>query len=142
MVSPLYQKRVYVDTSAMIYAIETPQAYPGLQANFIQLFGRGELTMVTSWITFAEVLIKPLKAGDKSIVAGYRGLFRPSIYFEILPVDQDICDQAAIVRGLHGFKLPDAIHIATGVAANCTHFLTGDSTWMRAGLQIVDPRSL
>jgi hypothetical protein len=81
MVSPLYQKRVYVDTSTLIYAVETPQVCPGLQTKFLDLFARGELTMVTSWITFAEVLMGPPQTRDAAIEAGYRGLFVPSPCF-------------------------------------------------------------
>lgn len=142
MVSPLYKERVYVDSSALIYAIETPQSYPGLQTKFLDLFVRGELTMVTSWITFAEVLVRPIQQGDTLIESGYRGLFVPSAQFEILPIDQHISEQAASLRATHGFKLPDAIHIASGLAAGCTHFLTGDAKWARAGLEVVTAASL
>jgi predicted nucleic acid-binding protein len=106
------------------------------------LFDRGELTLVTSWITFAEVLIKPLQHGDAVTEAGYRGFFTPSTYFEIVPVDQGISEQAAALRALHGFKLPDAIHIATGMAAGCTHFLTGDAKWTQTGLKVTEAANL
>ena len=127
MVSPLYQARVYIDTSTLIYALETPQAFPRLQTHFLDLFTKGDLTTVTSWITLAEALIKPLQNGDKLIETGYREFFTPSSHFEILPVDQSISESAARLRALHGFRLPDAIHIATGMSANCTHYLTGDA---------------
>jgi len=83
-----------------------------------------------------------LQKGDAALEAGYRGLFIPSAHFEILPVDQGISDQAASLRALHAFKLPDAIHLATGMAAGCTHYLTGDAKWTKAGLQVIDARSL
>lgn len=142
MVSPLFRQRVYVDASALIYAIETPQAYPGLQTNFLELFGRGELTIVTSWITFAEVIVKALQNGDKAAEAGYRDLFVPSTRFEILPVDKAIIDQAASLRAQHGFKLPDAIHIATGMVAGCTFYLTGDDQWTKTGLPVITAAKL
>lgn len=142
MVSPLYQQRVYVDTSALIYTIETPQAYPNLQTRFFDLFVNGQLTMVTSWITFAEALTKPLQCGDATLELGYRGLFRPSARFEILAVDHEISNLAAGIRALHGFKLPDALHIATGMSAGCTYYLTGDAKWTRSGLRVIDAASL
>jgi len=142
MVSPLYQQRVYVDTNALVYAVEAPTLYPRLQTQFLDLFARGQLTMVTSWITFGEVLTKPLQKRDAAIEGGYRNLFRPSAYFEILAVDQGIADRAAHLRALHGFKLPDALHIATGMAAGCTHYLTGDAKWTQAGVRVIDPASL
>lgn len=92
MVSPIFGKKVYVDASVLIYAIETPQQFPRLQTHFLDLFARGDLVMVTSWITFAEVLVKPLKLGDTFLEMGYRRLFAPTTHFEILNVDQDISD--------------------------------------------------
>ena len=142
MVSPFYGQRVYADTSALIYTIEAPSLYPGLQTQFYDLFKRGELTLVTSWITFAEALVKPTQTGNAVAEAGYRAFFVPSTHFEILHVDKGIADRAARLRALHGFKLPDAIHIATGMAASCNHFLTGDAKWTQTGLRVVDAASL
>ena len=86
--------------------------------------------------------MKPLQTGNTETEAGYRSFFVPSPHFEILPVDQKICDQAASLRAIHGFKLPDALHIATGMAAACTHYLTGDAKWTQTGLQVIDAGSL
>jgi predicted nucleic acid-binding protein len=142
MVSPLYGHRVYVDTSALIYTLEAPHLYPRLQTQFIDLFKREEWRLVTSWITFAEVLVKPLLNGDTGEEAGYRAFFVSSTNFEILHVNQGIADQAANLRASYGFKLPDAIHIATGMAAGCTRYLTGDTKWAHAGLSVIDAASL
>jgi predicted nucleic acid-binding protein len=97
---------------------------------------------VTSWITFAEVLVHPLQIGDTTLVNTYRQFFKASPVFEILRVDDTIADQAASLRALHGFKLPDAIHIATGMAAGCTHYVTGDAKWTKTGLQVINATSL
>jgi len=142
MVSPLYGQRVYADTSALIYTFEARHQYPRLQTHFLDLFTRGELALVTSWITFAEVLVKPLQTGNSVEEKGYRAFFQPSPHFEIVPVDQAISDQAARLRASHGFKLPDALHIATGMAAGCTHYLTGDAKWTQTGLRVIDAASL
>ena len=140
--SPLYSRRVYVDTSALIYTLEAPHLYPRLKTHFLDLFERAELHLVTSWITFAEIMVKPLQYEDTIAEAGYRSFFIPSKHFQILPVDQDISEQAANLRSFHGLKLPDAIHIATGMAAGCTHYLTGDAKWGRTGLQVIEAASL
>ena len=97
---------------------------------------------MTSWITFAEALVKPLQTGNTVEEAGYRAFFVPSSNFEIRPVDQAISDQAASLRASQGFILPDAIHIATGMAAGCTHYLTGDAKWSKTGLQVIVAASL
>jgi predicted nucleic acid-binding protein len=98
--------------------------------------------MVTSWITFAEGPMQPLQKGDVELEAGYRGLFVPSARFEILPVDKRISDQAASLGAMYGFKLPDAIHIATGMTAGCTHYVTGDAKWTKTGLQVITASGL
>ena len=45
---------------------------------------------MTSWITFAEILLKPLQTGNTAAEAGYRSFFVPSPHFEILAVDKGI----------------------------------------------------
>jgi predicted nucleic acid-binding protein len=143
MVSPsLAGQRVYIDASALIYAIEVPQQYPGLRAKVFTPFALGQLTLVTSWITFAEVLIRPLQVRDAALESTYRQFFMPSTAFEILRVDQGISDQAASLRAMYGLKLPDAIHIATGLAAGCSHYLTGDAKWTQTGLQVIQAANL
>jgi predicted nucleic acid-binding protein len=143
MVSPsLTGQRVYIDASALIYAIEVPQQYPGLREKVFKPFALGQLTLVTSWITFAEVLVHPLQIGDTTLANTYRQFFKASPVFEILRVDDTIADQAASLRALHGFKLPDALHIATGMAAGCTHYVTGDAKWTKTGLQVINATSL
>ena len=143
MVIPsLIGKRVYIDASALIYAIEVPQQYQGLRSIVFNPFSLGQLTLVTSWITFAEVLVRPMQIGDALLENTYRQFFKASHVFEILHVDKAMSDDAARLRALHGFKLPDAIHIATGIAAGCSHFVTGDVKWMKTGLDVINAASL
>jgi predicted nucleic acid-binding protein len=59
-----------------------------------------------------------------------------------LPVDRGIADTAASLRASHGLKLPDAIHIATGMVAGCAHYITGDAQWARTGISVIDPANL
>ena len=139
MVSPsLIGHRVYIDSSALIYAVEVPHLYPGLRTKLFEPFAQGQLTLVTSWVTYTEVMVHPVRLGDPILETTYRQLFQPSPVFEILRVDQQIADQAARIRATHGFKLPDAIHIATGLSAHCTRFVTGDVRWSQAGLTVID----
>jgi predicted nucleic acid-binding protein len=88
------------------------------------------------------VLVRPLQIGDTTLANTYRQFFTPSPAFQILRVDQAISDQAASLRALHSFKLPDALHIATGMAAGCTHYVTGDANWTKTGLQVINATSL
>lgn len=142
MVAPPSGSRVYLDACALIYATELPEQYPGLRLHIFQPFVRGELTLITNWISLSEVLVKPLELRDNILENTYRRFMTPSPYLMILPANREIAEQAASLRALHRFKLPDAIHIATGMAAGCTHYVTGDDKWSRSGLQVIDAASL
>ena len=37
-----------------------------------------------------------------------------------------VFDRATQIRAIHGFKTPDAVHLAAAVEAGCTVFLTND----------------
>lgn len=142
MVSRFAGQKIYVDASVIIYAIEASQLFPNLQTTIIEPMTRGELVLVTSWITLAEVLIKPMQIVDAILEKTYRQFLSPAPHFQLLPVDRSISEQAAAIRAQHGLKLPDSIHLATGIVANCSCFLTGDAEWSKSGLQIIDPSSL
>jgi predicted nucleic acid-binding protein len=47
--------------------------------------------------------------------------------FELRSVTKEICIQAGILRGRTGMKTPDAIHVASAIAAGCDAFLTNDT---------------
>jgi len=142
MVNPLAGQKVYLDASVLIYAIEVPQLFPMLDSYLLEALGKGQLTAVTSWITLGEVLVKPLQLKDAVLEKTYREFLTPSAHLEIYPVTHAIIDQAASLRALHNFKLPDTIHIATGMITGCTHYLTGDAKWAQTGLQVIDAASL
>jgi predicted nucleic acid-binding protein len=121
--NPLRGNLLYVDANTFIYALETPNQFPGLKQHFVQPFLQGDLQIVTSWITLAEVLVKPIQSGDDRLEAYYRQVISASDNFSVVAVDEEICSAAAILRAVHGIKLPDAIHVATWQLASCVNFL-------------------
>lgn len=134
--------KIYLDASVIIYATETPHLFTQLRPKLIEPLAKGEVTLVTSWLSLAEVLIKPLQTQDMILEKAYRQFLSPAPHFQLLPVDRNIVDQAAQLRAQYGFKLPDAIHIATGMIAGCSHYLTGDMKWSKTGLNVIDAASL
>jgi predicted nucleic acid-binding protein len=122
----LSQKAVYLDTNILVYAVEGFDEHRG----FIEdLFGRidaGEVSAVTSELSLAEALVKPLEMRRDDIVELYLVLLQSSERFSVLAIDRGILIQAARYRAQLGIKLPDAIHVATAVAGNCDTFVTND----------------
>ena len=106
----------------LIYATETPRLFPGLQVRLIDPLARGEITVVTSWITLAEVLVKPLSLADVILEIDVSAVPYTLRTPWILGVDRHTAEQAARLRHTFGLKLPDAIHIGTGMAAGAHIF--------------------
>ncbi|MBS1718567.1 MAG: type II toxin-antitoxin system VapC family toxin [Armatimonadetes bacterium] len=137
----LVGKKIYVDTNVWIYALEAPHLFPNLQAAFVSPLQSGDLEAVCSWITLAEVLVKPIQNADLTLETYYRRLIHPSVC-SMVDVDEQIAAAAATLRAEHGIRLPDAIHIATGQASGCDYFLTSDANWAKFGLPVIDAANL
>ncbi len=119
--------RLYLDTNIFIYALE---GYPVFRPTLTQLFeriDRGAIQAVTSELTLAEVLVKPLLDRSREREAAYLQAMRPSTSLHLEPVSREILIAASHLRAEQGLKLPDAIHAATAQLTHCERLLTNDA---------------
>jgi len=84
------------------------------------------LRIVTSVITFTEVLVKPIALKDREGTRIYRDLLRSTEGVSMLEVRIRIARRAALLRATYQLKTPDAIHIANAIEAKADAFLTND----------------
>jgi len=128
MGSPVTQPAlVYLDSNVFIAAMENPGAHSDHAWWIIRAVEEGEIGAVTSEITIAEVLVKPIQLGNDSFVSAYEEMIASSAHFEVLPVRRDILVQAAQLRARRSsIRLPDAIHIATALTASCRCIVSDD----------------
>lgn len=119
--------RVYLDTNIFIYALEGYPVFRAVLTTLFQALDQGELTAVTSELTLAEVLVKPLLDHHAERQAAYLQALQPSTALQIVPVSRDILIAAARLRADTNLKLPDAIHAATAQLTGCDQFLTNDA---------------
>lgn len=126
---------VYVDANIVIYAVEGFPLYRSfLEALFANVDDR-KLQIVTSELTLAEVLVKPIADRNPAIREAYQNILTPSDQFRVVPIDRNILEEAASIRAVTGVKLPDAIHLATAKQSACSSFLSNDQL-IRSGIDI------
>ena len=119
--------RVYLDTNIFIYALEGfPDYVDTLTALFSEI-DEGTLKAVTSELTLAEVLVKPLIDKNHHLQIIYQEAIQSSDYVDVIPIDRHILIEAAKIRAQSTtIHLPDAIHLATARMNHCTTFITND----------------
>lgn len=118
---------IYLDTNIFIYALEGYSVFrPTLTALFESL-DRQELTAVTSELTLAEALVKPLLDRHTEREAAYLQVLQSSSSLLVVPVSRAVLIAAARLRAEADLKLPDAIHVASAQLSTCSTFLTNDA---------------
>jgi predicted nucleic acid-binding protein len=119
------------DTMVFIYHLqEHPRYVPATQV-ILDAWEAGSHQGVTSIITLAEVLVKPLRDGNDMAAEDYRRLLTTFPNLRLYDVTQSIAEAAARLRAVHGQPMPDMIQIATAVIAGATGFVSNDPTFKR-----------
>jgi predicted nucleic acid-binding protein len=119
---------IYLDTNVFIAAVEGDQA--DVRSAIWRLFAASELrggVLVTSELSIAELLVKPLELELAAVVATYSELLTDGHGLIVIPVDRDVLVRAAHIRkDDKAIRLPDDIHLATADRAGCSVILTND----------------
>ena len=117
---------IYLDANIWIYALEGASEYSQQLTALFEESDAGSLTLVTSELSLAEIMVKPIRTANVSEQENYKKAITSTDDLIVVPVDRSILIQAAETRANTKLKLPDAIHAATAIASNCTTFLTND----------------
>lgn len=119
---------IYLDTNVFIFASEeTSERSDLLNRLFSLSFGKAVPAFATSELTIAELLVHPFKRRDTQMIEQYQRTVRSSQWLMVVPVNREILEQSAHLRAEgRKLKLPDAIHVATALAAKARHILTAD----------------
>ncbi len=139
MISP------YLDTSAIIYLVEGAVAAREAVARRIADAERAqEGRLLTSQLSRLECRVKPRRLGDDALLARYDALFTRA-RIEVVEISAAVIDRATELRARHGFKTPDALHLASAIEAGADGFVTGDAALLRCGdirVAVVSPTAL
>jgi predicted nucleic acid-binding protein len=117
---------IYLDTNIVIFAIEMREPWSSQLRPLFKEFDRGSIRGVTSELTIAEAMTKPIALGDTLQIEKFEELFASDSVLEMPPINREVLMLAAGIRNKLKLKLFDAIHIATARLAKCGHVLTQD----------------
>jgi predicted nucleic acid-binding protein len=137
-VDSLYGTVVGLDTAPLIYYVEAHPRYLPILSPFFKAVDRGDIHLVTSTLTLAEVLVHPLRHNNPILERQYSSMLLNTRGIETCPVSPAIAREAARLRALYGFKTPDAVQLATAITEKATAFLTNDGKLLAVrGLQTI-----
>lgn len=126
---------VLVDSAPIIYTLEAHRKFAAHFAPLFQRHANGEIVLAVTTITIAEVLAGPLKVGEETLARRYRAVLEA---WQVVDFTCDIAESAARLRGKYGFKLPDAIQVASALAINADALVTHDRDFAKLrGLRVL-----
>lgn len=122
---------LYLDANAIIYSIE---GVSGLRQAALRWIEETEASpegvMVTSRLSMLECRVKPRRESDHEGLARFDGFFgREKLV--VVDVSARVIERATKLRAAHGFRTPDALHLATALLEGAQIFLTGDTNLTR-----------
>jgi predicted nucleic acid-binding protein len=126
-----------LDTSIVIAVLNRHDTlHPAARRSL--LAARDRHALAISALTYAEILVGPLRAGEDAVEI----VERFAAQTHILDLTSQIARLAAELRALRNIKHPDAVILATGLWHRADVILTGDVRWK--GIETVrvvgDPR--
>jgi predicted nucleic acid-binding protein len=117
-------KRIFLDTNVFIYMFE------GLEPNRSRMLDIRRRTLergdriVTSAMTLGEVLVKPTKLGQVSLIEQYDRAIRSTA--DVISFDAQVAWRYATLRSTHNIRNADAIQLACAAHFGVDLFITND----------------
>ena len=127
-----------IDSCLFIYLLADRAPYAEAVQPFLEAVHRGEMTGITSVITLTEVLTKPEQNQQPELVQAYAMALRGIDNLLAVEIDEGIARKAAHLRGVYGFRTPDALQLAAALQKRCSFFVTNDRRLQRVqGLEVI-----
>ncbi len=118
-------ERVYVDANIFIFALEAEPHFGPAASALLRSVDAGRVTAVTSELTLAEVLVKPLELGRTVLAEQFMTVVSRS-RLELHPVSRAILMRSAEIRAARGGRLADTVHLATAIETRCSVVVSED----------------
>jgi predicted nucleic acid-binding protein len=120
---------LYLDSNILIYLIEGNVELSELVLAAFRQIEIHNVTLYTSEITVTECLNGAYREGLEELAQKYLELLSSEEFIILLPVDSDVCVEAARVGAEYRLKTVDSIHLASATLAGCQALLTNDGSF-------------
>ena len=116
--------KIFFDTNVFIYLFEDYEPFSSMvDSVWRRMIQRGD-KLVTSAMTLGELLVKPSKLGQASLIEQYDRAIRARA--QVISFDPQVAWRYATLRATHTIRNPDAIQLACAAHAGVDLFLTND----------------
>jgi predicted nucleic acid-binding protein len=131
--------RIFFDTNLFIYLLEDTGENGSRVSDLVQRISERRDDLLTSTLTLAEVLVKPVSMGDFAWADRYEKLLNsPGV--SVLTFDRASARIFAQIRQDKTVTPPDAIQLSCAASAKCDLFITNDDRLSRKtvpGIQFI-----
>ena len=121
---------LFLDTMVFSYHLSDHPDYAPLSAIILQAIESGDVVGLTTTITLAELLTVPAKAQNHRAMQEYELYLTHFPNLRLIPLDEDLAREAALVRASTRLRMPDAIQIAAARLSRAAAIITNDRRWV------------
>ena len=123
--------KLFLDTAPVIYHLEGHLRYSARMARLMQARAERGIILVTSPVTLAECLIRPLRLRRHDLSEAYLTALTVADGMELHALDIGEGIEAARIRAAYDLPLADALQVAAALGASCEALLTNDAVFRR-----------
>ena len=117
--------KIFFDTDAFVYLFEDYEPFSSMvDAIWRRMIQRND-KLVTSAMTLGELLVKPSKLGQASLVEQYDRAIRSRA--QVINFDPQVAWRYASLRATHSIRNADAIQLACAAHFGVDLFITNDA---------------
>jgi len=117
--------RIYWNSMLFIYWLDNNPLFAKTVASIYSRMGQRNDSLITSAVTFGEVLAGMYRKGSPSKAEDVRRTLL-SVVSEVIPFTLETAEAYSRIRGSTNIASPDAIHLACAASAGTDLFLTND----------------
>ena len=121
--------RIFWDTNLFVYLIEDKGELTERVVTLRERMIERNDELLTSALTLGEILVKPMEAGDATLLRRYEQAIAASA--TVVPFDQAAAPVFAALRRDRAIPPPDAIQLACASVASVDLFITNDQRLSR-----------